>query len=269
MKRFSSLSFVALVTPLALFGAGCAKTEVPHQTSSAAAPQTMATSSTSVSSSTEASAPQVPELSAEDAAWITKNIKAGSELVSVGRPASWHIPAPIVPAQFHIAYQMTYPDSAFGFVQQLNANHALLNDDGTLYQGPVSFAGVVFTSDRGQTWQRVFRIPTSGLIDAYDGSSVRLNPVGMFLHQGRYALDLIDDHGAGSGEGNLVRFWTTDGRTWARDPQCYYFIAEQYYDPNPAMRSAYDPPGGNDPILQDQKILPEKCPSYMLKLTGT
>lgn len=182
----------------------------------------------------------------------------------VAFPESWTRPTEVHPQQLHYAYQISQ-EAGFAFVEQRNSNQPLIPKDGTPFMDPISFAGLLFTADQGKTWGISFSIPTSTLKDEW--GPVHLNPIGMFWADKRYALDLLDDRGAGSGEGNVIRFWTKDGRTWERDPHCYYYVSADSYPHNQlpfeAPEADFDPPA---PITELKTIA---CPAYADQLNGS
>lgn len=96
------------------------------------------------------------------------------------------------------------------------------------------WSGVLASADRGKTWEKFFSTPVAHPDTIPDGEWCRwrYSPIGLFLAQnGRLLLDLKDYYlcGAGSGEGNFIRFATADnGRTWTWNA-CLYFIPEAYY----------------------------------------
>ena len=167
------------------------------------------------------------KLTADDAAWIKKNISGGAKPEVTARLSTWELPRGIAPAQFRTAYVMA--DTAiFGVIRQNNQNVVLETDDQLSYGWPVSFAGLIFSADRGQTWKQVFAIPTSTVM--FGGQAVHMNVVGLSLGKNSdYILDIADDHGAGSGEGNLMRLSSKDGKTWMREKRCYYLMPEVYW----------------------------------------
>jgi hypothetical protein len=198
---------------------------------------------------------RIEPLTNEDIAWIKRNIDGGTMPQGIGRLAKWSVPSRIASAQFRNAYFLT-DGTAFGLMFQPNMNIPLLDDTGHNFEGSIALAGVLFTQDDGKTWHMAFNIPTD-LADA-DGL-LRYNPVGMFIDKGRYYLDIADARGAGSGEGNLVRYSTVDGKDWKRE-KCYYFVPENYYNHEPGLRSPNSPPGGYDPITDPNKLKPIVCP---------
>lgn len=57
---------------------------------------------------------------------------------------------------------------------------------------------------------------------------IRMNPVDLFLEHGQLIVSLVDDRGAGSGEGNLLRLASADGGwTWGTDG-CFSYVPEAY-----------------------------------------
>ena len=108
----------------------------------------------------------------------------------------------------------------FQFIRQRNLNTPLPISDNNF-----KWAGVLYSENSGLSWNNFFVIDNP--ID-YNGNEVKYNPVGMFVKNNKLYLDISDDRGAGSGEGNLLRYYTEDGKTWVRD-ECLYLIPEEYY----------------------------------------
>lgn len=174
--------------------------------------------------------PAVQPLTSEHADWIARNAKDGSIPMSSTRPASWAIPGDVAAPQFHHAYEIA-SQANFGLIDQRNMNSPLFNDDGTLFMSTTTVSGVVFSADSGATWEHILTAPPS------------VNVVGMRWSDSHYIFDLADSSGAGSGEGIMASYDSTDGRTWTRESACSYFIPEKYYnlDPSAKRDSRTDP----------------------------
>jgi len=210
-----------------------------------------------------ASPAPIQVLSEPDVAEMVHNMGGATVPVGIGFSSEWILPAEIKPIQFQNAYRL-YESVYFGIIQQPNSNIYLPDAEGRQTE-PVEFAGIIFTQDNGKTWSNFFEIKNEY---ADDSGPVHLNPVGMFWYEGRYYVDLADDRGAGSGEGNLLRYWTSDAQNWTRETECYYFNPDTYYNHDPAARPA-DAKGGFDPIQEN----PDKenpfelplwpCPDYI------
>lgn len=199
--------------------------------------------------------PLIQELSTDDIELIKKNIKAHIQPKSIVRRSEWHVPENVRSSQMLDGYALT-DDIVFSFVVQQNQNTPLTKEDGYYDMDPVSFIGVIFTVDNGQTWKRVFTIPTSTVKYPH-----RLNPIGMFEQNGKYALDLSDSEGAGSGEGNMLRYWTEDGQTWIRDETCYYYVPEVYFEDGVGGRGE----NGFSSVVKPTKLKKETCPDYVFR----
>ncbi len=203
-------------------------------------------------------------LTPEDAQALQESLGPGSILTQGRRLPSMVVPGGIVPAQFHTVYTLT-ASTFFGVIQRSNMNTPLPSDNGFYYLLPVSFAGLVVSLDSGQTWKQAFSLPTSTL-RSEAGDEVRANVVGFFLQNGRYTVDIADDNGGGSGEGNLIRFSSVDGSRWVREPRCYYLVPEGYYsdvvqlDLHPELR------GTLPPLRKSMNLKTQVCPAYAKQL---
>ena len=129
-------------------------------------------------------------------------------------------------------YPSTYSvgNNLYTLALEPSANYALLalRELGK----PVVWHGILQSQDQGKTWTKFFTV-----IDLADSDQVeqtiKYNPVGVFSEDNKLFVDIVNDLGAGSGEGQLIRFSTSDsGKTWEQD-SCYYFIPEKYYVDNP------------------------------------
>ena len=108
----------------------------------------------------------------------------------------------------------------FQFIKQPNLNTPL-----SISSSDIKWKGVLYSKDSGLSWNDFFVIDNP--IDC-DGNEVKYNPAGMFVDNNKLYLDISDDRGAGSGEGNLLRYYTEDGKIWTRD-SCLYLFPESYF----------------------------------------
>ena len=108
----------------------------------------------------------------------------------------------------------------FQFIRQRNLNTPLPISDNNF-----KWAGVLYSENNGLSWDDFFVIDNP--ID-HNGDEVKYNPAGMFVKNNKLYLDISDDRGAGSGEGNLLRYYTEEGEIWVRDT-CLYLIPEFYF----------------------------------------
>lgn len=111
-------------------------------------------------------------------------------------------------------------DILFAFVMQSNMNYYF--DD--IGDPELEFGGVLYSLDGGNVWEKLYIIK-----DVKEGDRlVRHNPINFFNDDLGLYLDIIDDRGAGSGEGNLVRLFSDDGgKNWNRQ-DCFSYIPEEY-----------------------------------------
>ena len=109
----------------------------------------------------------------------------------------------------------------FQFIKQPNLNTPL-----SIPSSDIKYKGALYSRDNGSSWNDFFVIDNP---KDYKGNEVKYNPVGMFVKDNKLYLDISDDRGAGSGEGNLLRYSTEDGKIWIRD-SCLYLMPELYFN---------------------------------------
>ncbi len=94
-----------------------------------------------------------------------------------------------------------------------------------LNYGEADFFGVLVSVDDGSSWQVFYRLRNPDIVD---GAQRLVNVVGLSVSKHHLFLDVIDDNGAGSGEGHLSRFRTHNGgKRWVRTA-CTYFMPDYY-----------------------------------------
>lgn len=143
-----------------------------------------------------------------------------------------NIPPDLYPPQLQDTYQ--WGSILFVFVRQpeMDAERAAIEEYSG--RGPiVRWAGVLASSDHGHTWEKFFSVPVAQDLETWNAEYCRwsFSPIAMFIDaRGRIFIDVKnDDCGAGSGEGELIRFVSSDlGYTWTWNA-CLYFIPEFYY----------------------------------------
>lgn len=113
----------------------------------------------------------------------------------------------------------------FAFAEQPNMNRPMrqINRDN------IKWVGILARQKGQMTWQPFAEIKKAS--DTNNRCANKYNPVSMFTGAGRLFVDVANDCGAGSGEGELVRFWTNDGERWVKEG-CYYLLPEKYYVAN-------------------------------------
>ncbi|PIQ77197.1 hypothetical protein COV82_05925 [Candidatus Peregrinibacteria bacterium CG11_big_fil_rev_8_21_14_0_20_46_8] len=117
-------------------------------------------------------------------------------------------------------------DSMYAMIRQPNLNWNI-----EVPRNATPWAGILRSTDLGKTWHKFFTVKNPD-DPAQPGQKMKFNPVGIFTADNAIFVDIADDRGAGSGEGNLVRFVTEDdGATWER-AGCFYLIPENYFQLN-------------------------------------
>lgn len=216
--------------------------------------------STSAKSTARISAGPLSELIDLDKQLIQRAATDGT-VRSMNIPTSWRLPDGVGAPQLRNGYSLN-EELAFAFVERHNMNKPLYDDQGNLWQELTTSSGVIFTADRGQTWKKSFEIPAriGACVGVAPGEErERFNPVGMFWENKKFYLDIADDCGAGSGEGNLIRYSTTDGAKWKRE-SCYYLVPQQYYDFEFNENGAFSPLKGLPKITNPHQLRAQACP---------
>lgn len=143
-------------------------------------------------------------------------------LYSCDNTQAHSFPADILPAQIKSAYIVS--GSTYMLVFEPNANYHFPDLQGKT----IEWHGVLRSKSQSEPWVKLFTITNPPDPDR-PGQYIKYNPVGVFADKAAIYVDIANDRGAGSGEGQLVRFSSTnDGQTWQR-VGCYYFVPEQYY----------------------------------------
>lgn len=131
-------------------------------------------------------------------------------------------PTDVLSAQIKSAYIVN--NSTYMLVYEPNTNY----DFPDLQGKTIEWHGVLRSKANTEPWVKFFTI-TDPPDSSQQGQKIKYNPVGVFSDDKAVYVDIANDRGAGSGEGQLVRFMSTDdGQTW-QQAGCYYFIPEQYY----------------------------------------
>jgi hypothetical protein len=132
-----------------------------------------------------------------------------------------NLPADVLPEQIWSKYSVD--GNIYAYVIQNNANYHIP----ALTDKVIKWHGVLRSKDNGQSWEKFFTV--SNPKDPDTGNEIKYNPVGGFFENSKMYIDIANDQGAGSGEGQLIRFSTSDdGEKWVQEG-CYYFIPERYY----------------------------------------
>lgn len=211
----SRFTWIIPVFFLVLVGAGCGTQENRQMR----VPLTNTSSTTSLRESAGA----ITSLTSDDLVLIKRLADEGVVPQPTGPRSEWKLPVGVQMAQMRNGYGLN-ENVAFAFVERPTMSKPLVDDQGMAWRGTSTFVGLLFTSDRGQTWRQAFEIPALRRCSGRE----TFNPVGLFWEGKKYYLDIADDCGAGSGEGNMIRFASTNGADWKR-MTCHYFMPERYY----------------------------------------
>ncbi len=138
------------------------------------------------------------------------------DLLPISNFEAKNLPAEIQPGQIGPAF--SDGKNTYLFIEQPNLNYPLNN----IVKDTISFAGILHSQDNGKSWRIFFSIP-----EVIKVSKRPFNPISIFIKDNRLWVDLVDDNGAGSGEGVMARF-SYNEQKWVKQ-NCYYFIPENYY----------------------------------------
>lgn len=178
--------------------------------------------------SAQVQAPTQPE---DASATIQTLVAKNSPLTYLHEFSPQNLPTDVYPEQFLTRTAQKLNNDLFVLIEQPNMNYFFpsLGDQ-------VNWTGILLSTDNGTSWKKFFTvkdpIDTDAEARGYPGTKIRHNVVGLFINPGKLFVDVADARGAGSGEGNLTRLSTADGgKTWQKDPKCYYFNPMNYYEP--------------------------------------
>lgn len=133
------------------------------------------------------------------------------------------LPEDVIPGQIDEVYEAA--GVRYAMARMTNMNFPV---EGLRGQTP-KWHGVLSSTDQGRTWTEFFSIqnPPDPSGDAPQG--IIYNPVAVFAEDKTVYVDIANTNGAGSGEGQLIRFASSDGGTTWKRTSCLYLIYEQYH----------------------------------------
>lgn len=140
---------------------------------------------------------------------LAAEIRAGTPVVDIPEPG---LPVPDSVFRWQIAQAFQVGTLMIGLVRQPSVNVIL---DGPVGE-PVAFAGLV-VSEAGAAWQ-----PYIALRDA--AGDAKPNPYHLWVEDSQLYLSVVDQLGAGSGEGYLTLLRLSASGTWEA-VGCFYFGA--------------------------------------------
>lgn len=187
---------------------------------------------------------EIPPMSAEERAMVVDSLKSGAlpwRSIKVQDEHSFPLPSALHPKQLGMTY--SFSGGTVMAVLQSNTWYPIENPGAKewgdmYYHGPFLFAGFAISFDNGLTWKRLVGSPEYQVADMPSGA----NPLGFYVWNGELVADFADSFGAGSGEGNFVRYTSKDAVTWKRQA-CEYYMFDKY---------------GNDP-----RNYPKVAPKYL------
>jgi len=141
---------------------------------------------------------------------ISASLSQGLEVLEIDDPG-FDFPEEIHRAQVEKYFRLG--DLFFGLARQtsMNFNLSILYREGF----EVKFVGVLVGDEESRGWNKFLQIQDSQRTDSN-------NPYYLWSEEGKMFLTVVDQRGAGSGEGILKLMATTDGEDW-RIEDCYYF----------------------------------------------
>lgn len=148
-----------------------------------------------------------------------------------------NIPSDIYSVQ--IGGKLILDNVILALVMQPNVNYNIPFGKPNMPIEDIKWAGILVSLDEGRTWQKYFTINNPKNEKAHNAAGVIVfNPVDIFTADKKLFIDIVDDIGTGSGEGNLVRFQSSDGGITWQKARCYYFVPEDYYLPDDTSRQS-------------------------------
>ncbi|MEK9160069.1 MAG: hypothetical protein AAB383_05055 [Patescibacteria group bacterium] len=167
---------------------------------------------TACSSETPAPGPIVEEPTVEPVETLTNDDWTDCSLAEVQREVEEQLPEKLNPNQ--ITACQKGGDMSYAFVSQPNSWNALQEVRDWEGEGNSAWAGLL-SKEEGSEWEVFFTIPDEDF-----------NPVNLFITEESLVLDIVDDSGAGSGEGKLLRY--VNFGKWVKEKCDEYYIPETY-----------------------------------------
>lgn len=182
-----------IIFAVAMIAAGCNKTtQVPEQTNNQPA-------------HTEENIPDAAKFTREEYEASIKDM-----------PNIPGLPSDIYRTQ--VGKEVSIGNTKYLFILQGNSNYNIPIPDGENEK----WAGILSSNGNGKTWKKFFTIKDPTVTE--DGRTVtwRHNPLSITSVNGNIVIDLVDERGAGSGEGNLTRLSSINGTEWTKIG-CFYY----------------------------------------------
>jgi len=201
----AKIFFPAALLALVLAGAGCSM------------PSTIATNVAVIPAERDET------VSSDVAAIVAADLARGDVLVPNSDSVA-NLPDDVDIAQIGAKYLIGANDDAieFAFVLQKNMNVPLLNLPANK---ETTWGGVIARGAGQDGWTKFLAFENPRVEEV---GTVRANPVGMFVENGKLYVDVADALGAGSGEGQMARFVLgADGKSW-KSGGCWYYVPEKY-----------------------------------------
>ena len=172
--------------------------------------------------SSEAPAEPVVEVPvAEPVEVLTNDDWTDCSLAEVQREVEAQLPEKLNPNQITACRKLG--DMSYAFVMQPNTWNALIEVRDWEAEGNSAWAGLL-SKEEGSEWEVFFKIPEEDF-----------NPVNLFITEESLVLDIVDDSGAGSGEGKLLRYvYPFAGvveenlNEWVKEACDEYYVPETY-----------------------------------------
>lgn len=153
---------------------------------------------------------------------IKQELNSGEDLAPTKKP-SFPLPTDIHEAQIDNYYLLG--DVFVALVRRSSINVYL---EGLPAGFDASFAGIIAADNNSGKWEKILTIRDSNTTDKNNPYAIWTD--GGYKTSQRYLfLTVVDQNGAGSGEGIMKLLTSSDAKEWTQE-QCYYFGAN-YNDP--------------------------------------
>ena len=137
-----------------------------------------------------------------------------------------NLPRDLYSGQFYTKTAIQVGSLLFAFIEQPNRNIPVML--AIPENAEVKWAGILVSDDNGDTWKKFFTAEDR-VNDQVLAACLKVNVVGFFTQNNTLFVDVSDACGAGSGEGSLIRYQSTDGGKKWTEEGCYYFIPDFGY----------------------------------------
>ncbi len=152
---------------------------------------------------------------------LQKALDEGAQIKELRAYQIKNLPEDIYEAQIYRTFEVNKEILLATVYQQNLSSPVVIAGDPT-----INWKGILISTDSGKSWKKWYQ--TKDVFDS-DGQPSRYNPNYIFNDGNILYIDMLNDAGAGSGEGNLQRLSSKDGGFNWRQEKCFYYTPEAFF----------------------------------------